>query len=191
MLDRQSLNVPNAITVGRLVLAVVLFVLIELGVDGLLLATLFVLTALTDLLDGWIARRWNLITPLGRVLDPFADKFVVCGTLFFLLPRANSGVTAWMVTAIVARELFVSALRGLLERKGIDFSADWSGKIKSFVQFVAVTAALLTLDPRFAAPPYPLVRDVLLWLAVGVTLYSWVAYVVRGVTLLAAANSGD
>lgn len=176
---RDSLNVPNAITVARLVLSVVLFAMIEAGFDGLLLATLFVVAVLTDVLDGWIARRWNLVTPLGRILDPFADKFIVCGTMFFLLPR-DAGVTTWMVTIIVGREMFVSALRGYLEGEGVDFSADWSGKIKTLVQCIGVTAALLSLAPQLDTAEFDGLRDALLWTAVGVTLYSWVAYVVRG-----------
>ncbi len=176
---RDSLNLPNAVTVARLVLSVLLFALIEAGQDGIWLAGLFVFAVATDVVDGWIARTWNLVTPLGRILDPFADKFIVCGTMFFLLPR-EAGVTTWMVTIVVGREMFVSALRGYLEAEGIDFSADWSGKIKTFVQCVGVTAALLGLSPAFQTTSFLQLRDVLLWTVVAVTLYSWVAYVVRG-----------
>ena len=206
-IGRESVNLPNAVTLARLLLACVLFWMI--WVNGLWksAAAVFVIAAATDFLDGWLARRYGQVTTLGRILDPFVDKIVVVGALLFLLEKRVtigeggeleiwSGVSAWMVLVIVAREMFVSSLRGFLEKHGVDFSADWTGKVKTTVQFVAVTASLLSLAPEFAqlGPEIELfdrsrslfvwTRDALLWGATLFTAYSGVAYIARATRTL-------
>ena len=196
-IGRESVNLPNAVTLARLLLACVLFGMIAYNGLWKSAAALFVFAASTDFLDGYLARKYGQVTTLGRILDPFVDKIVVVGALLFLLEKRVtleggelvvwSGVSAWMVLVIVAREMFVSSLRGFLEKHGVDFSADWTGKVKTTVQFVAVTASLLSLAPEFARLD-PLIdgrswflwaRDALLWGATLFTAYSGVAYVVR------------
>lgn len=189
-IGRESLNLPNLITVSRLGLALVLFSLISAQGYWITSAALFVFAASTDALDGYLARRFKQVTVLGRILDPFVDKVIVCGSFIFLLEKKGnpeSGVTAWMVIAIIGREMFVSSLRGILEKEGKDFSASWSGKAKMALQCVAITASLLSLSsdlPAVLAPHMPLIRDVLLWLAVGVTIWSGLIYVARAAALL-------
>ena len=183
----ESLNLPNLITGSRLILAFVLFGMISSGGWWLTSAALFVFAASTDALDGYIARRYGQITVLGRILDPFVDKMIVCGAFIFLMGSpggSESGVTAWMVIVIIGREMFVSTLRGLLEKEGKDFSASVSGKAKMALQCVAVTASLLSLSPQMDYSWMIPVRDGLLWLAVGVTAWSGWIYVVRGAALL-------
>jgi len=185
--EARCLNLPNLITVSRLVLAVILFGLIGMGgaALGLPVAALFLLAATTDAVDGYVARRYGQITTLGRVLDPFADKIIVCGTFVFLLERHPlSGVTAWMVVIVIGREMFVTGLRSFLEQQGKDFSATWSGKIKMILQCAALTASLMSLDPHIGTPGFLLFRDVLLWSAVVATVFSGLVYVVRAGRLL-------
>lgn len=187
--SEKSLNVPNAITLSRLVLSFVLFALIQSEKYWLWAAGLFVFAVATDVLDGWIARRYQLITQLGRILDPFVDKFITGGTFLFLLPVANSGVDPWMVVIVTGREMLVTSLRGFLEQRGADFSASASGKLKMFLQCAAATAALLSLHPplaSFAVGGVTLVavRDVLLWMMVAVTVWSGYIYVQRAIVLL-------
>lgn len=183
-------NVPNAITMSRLLLAFVLFGLIDIQGYWITAAVLFVFAAATDALDGYIARKYGMITTLGRILDPFVDKIIVGGAFIFLLDKGNntemaSGVSAWMVVIVIGREMFISSLRGFLEKQGQDFSAAWSGKVKMTLQCVAVTFSLLSLSPEyfFSEPWFILVRDILLWSAVAVTVYSGVEYIVRATHL--------
>lgn len=188
-IGRESLNLPNLITISRLALAVVLFAMIDVGRWPLASAALFAFAASTDFIDGWLARRYGQVTTLGRILDPFVDKIIVCGTFLFLLvpgEGANAGVTAWMVIIVIGREMFVSSLRGFLEQQGKDFSASFTGKAKMVLQCIAVIAALLSLVSGLTESwPFLIsTRDFLLWLAVGVTLWSGLVYVVRGVRLL-------
>lgn len=188
-LDGNSLNLPNLITMSRLVLAFVLFSLIAAQGWWITSAVLFVLAASTDALDGYLARRYQQVTVLGRILDPFVDKVIVCGSFIFLLEKKGtpeSGVTAWMVIAIIGREMLVSSLRGILEKEGKDFSATLSGKAKMALQCVAVTASLLSLSPQMTWEPLPQVRDLLLWLSVLVTIWSGLIYVIRAASLLRA-----
>ncbi|MBC7967339.1 MAG: CDP-diacylglycerol--glycerol-3-phosphate 3-phosphatidyltransferase [Fuerstia sp.] len=187
VLGRESLNMPNLVTGTRLLLSLVLFSMISAGGWWISAAALFVFAASTDALDGYLARRYKQITVLGRILDPFVDKVIVCGSFVFLLEKqgdADSGVNAWMVIIIIGREMFVSSLRGILEKEGKDFSASMAGKLKMTLQCMAVTGSLLSLSERLDWPWLPAVRDVMLWIAVGVTIWSGLIYVIRGFSLL-------
>lgn len=187
VLGRHALNLPNLITSTRLVLAFGLFGLIAAGNTWVTSALLFIFAASTDALDGYIARRNKQITVLGRILDPFVDKVIVCGTFVFLLEHQaapDSGVRAWMVIIIIGREMFVSSLRGILEKEGKDFSANLSGKLKMVLQCVAVSVSLLSMAPLFPWSWVPVFRDLTLYLAVAVTLWSGAVYVSRGFSLL-------
>lgn len=187
--SERSLNVPNAITIARLILSFVLFAMIQAGSSWIWCAGLFVFAVATDVVDGYIARRYNLITQLGRILDPFVDKFITLGVFLFLLPIPQSGVTPWMVVIVWGREMLITSLRGFLEQRGADFSASASGKLKMFLQCVAITASLLSMDPGFASwsiagISFVTLRDGLLWLMVAVTVWSGVDYVRRAIELL-------
>jgi CDP-diacylglycerol--glycerol-3-phosphate 3-phosphatidyltransferase len=183
--DRQPIfNVPNQLTTARLVLAVVLFVLI--GCESFLASTIvFAIAAGTDWLDGYWARRYGQVTNLGRVLDPFVDKIIVCGTFIYLVAVPDSGVRAWMAVTIVGRELLVTALRSYVEGEGADFSATMSGKLKMVAQCAAAIASLYALyhgSPRPEALDWAVTGSI--WLAVALTIYSGAVYVQRAFVLL-------
>ena len=197
-LHPDALNLPNLITVSRLVLALVLFILIYIHGHWVLAAGVFLVAAATDALDGYLARKYGTVTALGRILDPFADKIIICGAFIFLLDKKIktdtgelwSGVNAWMVIIVVGREMFVTSLRGFLEQQGKDFSASLSGKLKMVLQCVAVMASLLSLDGSLATPAFAVVRNILLWLAVVVTVWSGLIYAVRAVNMLRGGSKG-
>jgi CDP-diacylglycerol--glycerol-3-phosphate 3-phosphatidyltransferase len=171
-------NVPNVITSVRLVLALLIFVLIPLQ-QYLAALAVFILAASTDWVDGYWARRFNQITQLGRIFDPFVDKIIICGTFILLGAETGSGVYAWMAVIVVGREMLVTAIRSFIEQKGGDFSASWSGKLKMGFQCAAVIASLLGLIYGTSLPAWlPPVRTGLVWLAVLSTLQSGVGYIV-------------
>ncbi|MEZ6044997.1 MAG: CDP-diacylglycerol--glycerol-3-phosphate 3-phosphatidyltransferase [Planctomycetaceae bacterium] len=164
--QRVVWNIPNTITLSRLVLALVLFLMIHIEGFWISSAILFVFAASTDALDGYIARKYGMVTILGRILDPFVDKIIVGGAFIFLLAKGEqSGVNAWMVLIVIGREMFISSLRGFLEKQGQDFSAAWSGKVKMTLQCVAVTLSLLSLSPEFFFHDnwFLICRDLFLW----------------------------
>ncbi len=189
-------NLPNQLTFLRLILSVILFGFITAGFY-LTSMVLFVIAAGTDWLDGYFARRYGQVTTLGRILDPFADKVIVCGTFVFLvaIPSVSQvpwGLRAWMVVVVVGRELLVTALRSFFEERNVDFSAKMSGKLKMVLQCVAAGTCLFYLsysasynETVVSAPLWCwwlLVGSV--WSAVVLTIYSGVVYVGVAVKLL-------
>ncbi|MDR0328930.1 MAG: CDP-diacylglycerol--glycerol-3-phosphate 3-phosphatidyltransferase, partial [Planctomycetaceae bacterium] len=155
-LARLSMNVPNSLTLLRVLFAIIVFVLIGLHHYDLALL-FFLLASLTDALDGWWARHYQQITVFGRIMDPFADKFLICGAFICLVAIPDmisdkAGYPAWlmlqpwMVIIIIARELLVTTLRAFVESSGGDFSAKWLGKLKMVLQCAAVVLALLYLS---------------------------------------------
>jgi CDP-diacylglycerol--glycerol-3-phosphate 3-phosphatidyltransferase len=171
-------NVPNTLTLARLGLAVAVFALIAYARYFAALAV-FGLAALSDALDGYLARLLDQATPIGRQLDPLVDKVIVSGTYIYLLTvKEDTGVQPWMVTTIITRELLIQGLRSHLEGQGQAFGARMAGKVKTTFQCLSISAVLLVLSVR--PDPHPLLllgRDALTWAAVGLTVYSGVAYV--------------
>src|SRR5438477_3960156 len=116
------MNLPNQLTAARFVLALILFVLIEYTL-WIACIVVFALAAVTDWLDGYLARRQGLTSALGRVYDPLVDKVLMCGAFIFLLPQGSreGWLAPWMVTVVVARELLITGLRNFLETLGVQF----------------------------------------------------------------------
>lgn len=182
-------NVPNQVTALRLILSVVMFCLIPFGLYWTSFV-LFVLAAGTDWLDGWYARRYNQVTVLGRILDPFADKIIICGTFIFLVaePALTAhwyGLQPWMAVVIVGREMLVTVLRSFIEQTGGDFSAKMAGKLKMVFQCVAAASALALLASGSDAPNWMNVTFLVsLWLAVLSTIYSGIGYVFAAIRMV-------
>ena len=179
-------NLPNQLTIARLVLAIVLFGLITFHYWQTSLVV-FVIAAATDWLDGYFARKYGLVTVLGRILDPFVDKIIICGAFICLVAEyPRSGIAGWMAVIVVGRELLITALRSFLEQKGADFSAAMSGKLKMVVQCVAAGTSLVYLSYSEGNEPtwirYLLPASV--WAALALTVYSGVEYVRRAVQLM-------
>ena len=174
----RVLNVPNVVTLARIVLSIVMFAFLSIGWYQTSFV-LFVITAVTDWFDGYWARKYQQITQLGRVLDPFADKLFICGTFIFLActrPFADgtnpAGIADWMAVVIVGRELLVTTLRTFVEQSGGDFSAKWIGKWKMVLQCLAagwsiVQLSHLTTDGTAwqSVPPA--------WMTGGLTVVAW------------------
>ena len=150
------MNLPNLITVSRLVLTAAVFLCLEWTSDpqrpepALVwwAFVLFLIAAFSDFLDGYLARRWQMVTAFGRVADPFADKVLISGCFVTLLqfPAVTSDhtLTAWYVVVVIAREFLVTAIRGVVEASGRPFPADKLGKWKMVTQCWTV-GALMTM----------------------------------------------
>jgi CDP-diacylglycerol---glycerol-3-phosphate 3-phosphatidyltransferase len=163
------LNVPNVLTLLRIVAVPVLVVaLLDETPDGdLIAAAVFALAAVTDGLDGYIARRQQSITTFGKLMDPLADKLLVVAALISLVSLDR--LAAWAAMVIIARELAVTGLRALAAERGVVIAASWLGKVKTLLQ-VAAIFALIVFEP---APAW---ADALLYLAVAVTVISGADY---------------
>ncbi|CAA9493052.1 MAG: CDP-diacylglycerol--glycerol-3-phosphate 3-phosphatidyltransferase [uncultured Solirubrobacterales bacterium] len=144
----RSLNLPNAITLARVALVpVVVLTLLDArrGGSPIVPAALVVVAALSDALDGYLARRTNEVTEFGRIVDPIADKALITGALAVL--AVQDRVAVWVAVAIVGRELAVTALRSVAGRRGITVSVSRLGKNKTTLQVVAIVTLILAPDP--------------------------------------------
>ncbi|WP_437201922.1 CDP-diacylglycerol--glycerol-3-phosphate 3-phosphatidyltransferase [Planctomicrobium sp. SH664] len=193
----RSLNIPNLITLLRLLLSFVVLFLIDWGEAWILCTCVFVFAVITDYVDGHLARIWNQVTPLGRILDPFVDKIIVGGTLIFLTQRPESGIGPWVTFTVIGREMFITGLRSVLEGYGVDFSAKWSGKLKMLLQSITIPFCLLSLSPLVQSTLgnqlsiFLGLRTVLVWVMVLITLYSGLEYLWRGWLLLRQGDHDD
>ncbi|MEE2883032.1 MAG: CDP-diacylglycerol--glycerol-3-phosphate 3-phosphatidyltransferase [Planctomycetota bacterium] len=151
---RDWRNLPNLITLGRLGIALLLFAMLTLEISGwgiindrhlaLNIATVaFILCVATDFLDGYLARRWKMVTAFGRLADTFVDKIVICGTLIYLVYLTPDLIRPWFVVIIVAREFLVSGIRSYMESQGVEFGARAGGKLKMVLQSMLIPAAML------------------------------------------------
>ena len=203
-------QVPNLITILRLVLTVMFFFILNINDERNFERQMwigfgvFLVATLTDILDGYLARKWKAESAFGRIVDPFVDKILICGAFIFFssnhfidvavrskfpeaalaLPPAGvlpslTGVVPWMVVVLVAREFLITSIRGLAEAQGVAFRADWAGKIKMFTQSVAAAAVLVDLALINKVGWVHMTRDIAIWVTVVVTILSATTYILR------------
>jgi CDP-diacylglycerol--glycerol-3-phosphate 3-phosphatidyltransferase len=178
-------NLPNGLTLARLGLAVVLFACIAAAwwVTGLVV---FIVAAITDWLDGYLARKHGSASAFGRNFDPLVDKVLICGAFIFLLPVPKAELTPWMVTVVVARELIITGLRSFFESQAASFGADWLGKLKMGLQCAALIAILLVLTCTDASRFLTTVQIGLIYAMLVATALSGLQYLWRALILLRA-----
>ncbi len=166
-------NLANKITLARILLIPVFIVVLlsDIKYHAIISTVVFAIIALSDSLDGYIARKRNEVSAVGAMLDPLADKLLVCAALVFLIGR---GVAPWMAYTIIARELLITGLRMLALTKNTDIPVKMSGKIKTWVQMLAIGAVILNI-PYFG---------VLMFVATIITIYSGLEYLWLGRHLL-------
>lgn len=172
----MKLNLPNTITLIRIAMIplIILFLLLPIPGKYLISAILFVVAAATDGLDGHIARSRNLVTTLGKFLDPLADKLLILATLICLMSLDKAGAVA--IILILTRELVITGLRAIAADKGVVIAASYFGKFKTVSQIVSITYILLA--GQFTALPEVL-GTVLLWVAVIITVLSGADYLYK------------
>ena len=176
------MNLPNKLTILRMVLIIpfVACMLVPgLGDAGMYASVvLFVVASLTDLLDGKIARRYNLVTNFGKFMDPLADKLLVMSALVSMV--ALEDLPAWVVIVILAREFAITGFRTLAVEAGIVLAASWWGKVKTTVQMIMIIVVLLDLPFEFMG----LFEMALAGLAVFFTILSGADYIIKNKDVL-------
>lgn len=185
MLKQQLFNLPNTLTLSRILLVPILVVVLLTKFEGkeFVGLGLFLLAALTDFLDGFIARRWGLVTPLGKLLDPAADK-ILTSAAFISLVEVGAA-PAWIVVVIVAREFAISTLRSVSAASQVVIAASWSGKVKTGSQVVAIS--LLIIHERLGEFQY--LSQIALVVALILSVYSGIEYGVRYANILRGTDS--
>ena len=169
------LNLANAITIARILLIPVFIVLLfaEVPHGDAMAAAVFTVAAVTDKLDGYVARSRGSITALGQFLDPLADKLLISAALIALLELNR--LASWVAMVIIAREFAVTGLRLVGVAQGVSIPADRLGKAKTVSQIAAI---LFLLFPHERLPQYDLIESILIFLAVGLTVVSGLQYFV-------------
>lgn len=172
------MNLPNKLTVLRVV-AVPFFIacyMLELFVPAFII---FIAASFTDMLDGKIARKYNLVTNFGKIMDPLADKILVYSA--FCLMVEGGMVPAWMLIIILAREFAIAGMRSVAAAEGIVIAAGMSGKIKTVLQMIAVPLLLLTsaLKGTDVYDGFNVAGQVFLWASLVMTVYSGAEYIIK------------
>lgn len=168
------MNLPNRLTLLRVIM-VPFFIVFYIKSYFLISFVLFVLASLTDLLDGHIARKRNLISNFGKIMDPLADKILVYSA--FCLMVENGLVPAWMLIVILVREFAVSGMRTVAASEGIVVAADLSGKIKTVLQMIAVPMLILT--GVILSDIWFTLSMAMLWASLIMTVYSGIQYIYK------------
>jgi len=174
----QVFNLPNSITLIRLAVIPVLFLLLLSPgrILSMIIAVLFIMAAITDLIDGYVARKYNIVTTMGKFLDPIADKLVVTTAMIMLIPIGR--IPAWIVAIIIMRDLLVDGLRSIASADGLVIDASRLGKQKTLCQIVAVSALLIHYDTVFGLNAHA-VGMAVLYLALVLTVWSGADYFLK------------
>ena len=168
------MNLPNKLTMFRVILIpfFIVFLLVPITpYDKWIALGIFVIASLTDLLDGKIARKYNLVTNFGKFMDPLADKLLVCSALICLIELQK--IPAYMVIIIIAREFIISGFRLVAADNGVVIAASYWGKFKTTFQMIAV--CLLIADVEALS----LLTQIILWIAVILTVVSLIDYIIK------------
>ena len=168
------MNLPNKLTMLRVIMIpfFIVFLLVPITpYDKWIALAIFIIASLTDLLDGKIARKYNLVTNFGTFMDPLADKLLVCSALICLIELGK--IPAWMVIVIIAREFIISGFRLVASDSGVVIAASYWGKFKTTFQMAAV--CLLIADIAVLQ----VLTQIILWIAVVLTVVSLVDYLAK------------
>jgi CDP-diacylglycerol--glycerol-3-phosphate 3-phosphatidyltransferase len=179
-------NIPNALTLFRIVLIIPFAVFLLGGQRGwfgqnllipdIIADIIFIIASLTDLFDGRIARAYNMVSNFGKFMDPLADKLLVCTALIALVDMKR--IPAWIVIIIIAREFIISGFRLVAAERGVVIAASWWGKFKTTFQMIMVIAMII--EPTLALIRIPIVLiDIIMYIALGLTVISLVDYLYK------------
>lgn len=169
------MNLPNKLTILRIVMIpfFVLFMLLPVTgpSDKWIALALFIAASLTDLLDGHIARKYNLITNFGKFMDPLADKLLVCSALICLVELGR--IPSWIVIVIIAREFIISGFRLIASDNGVVIAASYWGKFKTTFQMVMICLMIANMDAL------SLLTNIIMWIALILTVVSLLDYLIK------------
>lgn len=174
---RETFNLPNTITLMRIGVVPFLFILLSNPGEfwSLVIAGLFVVASITDFFDGYIARKYHMITTMGKFLDPIADKIIVNTAMILMIPIGR--IPAWIVAITIIRDLIVDVIRSIASSEGIYIQASILGKQKTVAQIIAVTALMIHYS-IFGINAHT-VGTVILYVALFLTIYSGIDYFIK------------
>ena len=176
------MNLPNKLTLFRVVLIpfFVFFLLAPYfeGYGNYIAVAIFIVASLTDMLDGKIARKYNLVTNFGKFMDPLADKLLVCSAMICLISTGQ--LPAWIVIIIISREFIISGFRLIASDNGVVIAAGWWGKVKTVVQMIMIIVLICDFGGNVVA----VIENVLIYAALALTVISLIDYLVKNRSVL-------
>lgn len=173
----MKMNIPNTLTIIRMILIIPFVILLLNGAD-IPAVVIFIVASFTDMLDGKIARKYNLVTNFGKFMDPLADKLLVCSALICLVEMER--LAAWIVIIIIAREFIISGFRLVASDNGIVIAASYWGKFKTVFQMIMVVVLMLNIQNSI----FQMLGMILVWISLALTLISLADYVVKNIGVL-------
>ena len=180
------MNLPNKLTTFRVILIpfFVFFMLAPdmIGINNYIAVAIFIVASLTDLLDGKIARKYNLVTNFGKFMDPLADKLLVCSAMICLIQTGQ--LAAWIVVIIIAREFIISGFRLIASDNGVVIAASYWGKFKTTFQMLMVIVLILNIQMPF----FQILGVILTYVALILTVVSLIDYIVKNKDVLKEQN---
>ena len=180
------MNLPNKLTVARVILIpfFVFFLLFDPANDTFkwIALALFIIASLTDMLDGKIARKYNLITDFGKFMDPLADKLLVCSAMIGLIELGR--IPSWIVIVIIAREFVISGFRLIAADNGKVIAASYWGKFKTTFQMIMVILMIANIQN----PVIQLITQIIMWIALALTIISLIDYLIKNKDVMAGAT---
>lgn len=176
----EFMNLPNKLTIFRILcipVFVVLMLVNAIPYNNYIAVGVFIIASLTDMLDGKIARKYNLVTNFGKFMDPLADKLLVSAALICL---CGNKIPAWIVIIIISRELFISGFRTLAADQGIVLAAGWWGKFKTTFQMIMIIVLILDIPLK----AFDIIGWILIWISLALTIISMIDYVAKNIQVL-------
>ena len=177
----MKMNLPNKLTILRVLLIpfFVFFMLVPVvPCSNYIAVAIFIIASLTDLADGKIARKYNLVTNFGKFMDPLADKLLVCSAMICLV--ATGQLAAWMVIIIISREFIISGFRLVAADNGVVIAASYWGKFKTTFQMLMIIVLILNIHGRF----FEILGVILTWVALILTIISLCDYLIKNKDVL-------
>jgi len=184
------MNLPNKLTIFRVILIIPFVVLLLGGYSGLfgsagaytdyIALVIFIVASLTDLLDGKIARKYNLVTNFGKFMDPLADKLLVCSAMICLIEMNR--IPAWVVIVIISREFIISGFRLVASDNHVVIAASYWGKFKTTFQMIMVCLMIANI------PALSILTQIVMWIALVLTIVSLIDYIVKNKNVIFDGN---
>ena len=175
------MNTPNKLTIARMIIVPFLVIFLLTGWGGeanrYISLTLFVVASVTDWFDGYLARKNNLVTNFGKLMDPLADKLLVCSAMICMIDLKR--LSAWFVIIIIAREFIISGFRLIAAENGIVIAANYWGKFKTASQMIMIILLILHFDGIFV-----ILEQIFIWLSLALTIISLITYIWQNRTVL-------
>lgn len=175
----MKMNLPNKLTLLRVIMVPIFIVFLMLDIlgacDKWVALVLFILASLTDMLDGKIARKNNLITNFGKFMDPLADKLLVCSAMICFIELGK--LPSWYVVIVIAREFIISGIRLVASDNGVVIAASYWGKLKTVFSMVAIGFLIADIQLPF----FEIVTAILVWIALILTIVSLIDYIIKNI----------